>query len=506
MLIHSARAFLRIPRVFQVSINVALIGAVLACFACPSVIAADNTLRSIPVSCNAVAVVEIRNLVNSPLGRRGKWTDGLRQAYAEGLLSSPPWVTEIIQATSIGSATIGEPTTYSIYVMGPLAFVGDIAKHELAPLENIAGHQAVLSPRNVYFVQLDPGLIGAVQPANRQAVSRWVRSLNAGSAAAIDRDLINVLMTPDSGQIVVAVDLKDMLNPPHIRNWIDGTANLRAMGDVDGLATVLSSLRIARLSVQVTDSIVARLELDFELPIGNHAKAIEKAVIQWLDDAGARPQVIAAAKTKVSDKSISFEAPLDEVGLRRLLSLVQSPHIPAKEGGGAESRQPNAVASAAYYNKVCDLLNSLLYRNQDATNYDKTALWHEEFARRIAGLSTTAVDPVLLRWGRDVSKELIALARSLRGEVVRLDDLEQSIRYDDTTHYRWYGTSPSGPLYFPAWVSSNNNLDSVRAQQEGAVQKSAGQRDAIWNMLRQETAEIARKMEYTYRIKLKLPT
>ena len=202
---------------------------------------------------------------------------------------------------------------------------------------------------------------------------------------------------------------------------------------------------------------------------------------------------------------MTFEAPLDEVGLRRLLSLVQSPHIPTKEAGGAESHKPNAVASAAYYNKVCDLLNSLLYQNQDATEYEKTALWHEGFARRIARLSTTAVDPGLVRWGRDVSKDLITLARSLRGELVRLDDLERSIRYDETTHYHWYGFSPSGPLYFPAWVSSDNNLDLVRAQQEAAVEKSADQRGAIWNMLRQETAEIARKMEYTYHIKLKLP-
>jgi hypothetical protein len=197
--------------------------------------------------------------------------------------------------------------------------------------------------------------------------------------------------------------------------------------------------------------------------------------------------------------------PLDETGLRRLLTLVQSPHISAKEAENVENRQPNAVSSAAYYNKVCDQLNSLLYKNRDAQNYNKTALWHEQFARRIVNLSTIAVDPALVRWAQDVSKELLALAGSLRGEHVRIDDLERSIRFNETTHWQWYGEGVNGPLYFPAWVSSDDNLDQVRAQQDADVEKAADQRETIWNMLRQGTADVARQMEAKYHIKLKLP-
>lgn len=155
---------------------------------------------------------------------------------------------------------------------------------------------------------------------------------------------------------------------------------------------------------------------------------------------------------------------------------------------------------------MCGLLNALLSRNRGATGYHKTALWHVEFARKIGGLSPTEVDPALLRWGRDVSKELVALASSLRGESVRLDDLERSIRVDDTTMYNWAGAGPYGePLGFPVWVYSDSNLDLVRAQQDAAVEKSAGDRDAIWNILREETTAVAKQMEHKYGIKLKLP-
>jgi hypothetical protein len=479
---------------------------VLICSPAVSAFAADtDALRLIPGSCNAVAIVETKNLVNSPLGRREKWSDAVRRAYAEGLLSSPPWVKEMIQGTMVGSPAGGPPLTYSVYVTGQLMTVADIAKHELSHAENVGGHQAVLSPRNVYFVQFSPGLIGALQPANRQAASHWLQSAGQSRAPAISSDLVEALSADDKAQVVVAVDLKDMLNPRHLRNWIMGTPKLKNGGDIDALVTLLSELKTARLSVHVTDSIVARLRLDFDVPVGQHAPRVEQAVAQWLDDAGARPQMLATAKAQVSGHSVTFEAPLDEVGLRRLLGLIRSPHLTPKEAA-AEGTAPNAVASEAYYNKVCSLLNALLSRNRDATGYRKTASWHEEFARKIAALSPTAVDPLLLRWGRDVSKELMALAYSLRGEKVRLQDLEQSIRVDDTTMYNWTGAGPYGePLGFPVWVYSDSNLDLVRAQQDAAVEKSSGDRDAIWNMLRDETTAVAKQMEHKYHIRVKLP-
>jgi hypothetical protein len=474
--------------------------------ACNAIAADINPLSLVPGSCNAVAIVRMRNLVNSPLGKRGKWFDEARRAYAEGLLAGPPWVREIIQATTVGSMTSGQPLTYSIYVMNQPSVIADIAKHELAPLEKIAGHLAVASPRNVYFIQLATGLVGAVQPANRQVASNWARSLDKNRSSSLAPDLAEGLNTEDGAQVAVVVDLKDMLNSQHIVRWFVGSPKLRATDDIEGVAKLLSSLKTARLSVRVTDTIVAGLQLDFDSPIGRHANAIEKAVAQWLDDVGGRPRVIAAAKTKVSGNTFTLEMPLDEVGLRRLLTLVQSPQISPKEAGNPENRAPNAVASAAYYNKVCDLLNSLLYKNRDATEYEKTALWHEQFARRIAGLSTVAVDPDLVRWGRDVSKELVALSQSLRGELIQLDHLERSIRVDETTTYQWYGYSYlSGPLYFPAWVTTNDNVDQVRSQQETQAEKAASQREAVWNMLYQETTDVARKMESKYQIKLKLP-
>ena len=180
------------------SLGALIVGLVTLCWNASGSAGEPDALRLIPVSCNAVAVVQMRNLVNTPLGKRRKWFDEARRAYAEGLLSGPPWVKEIVHATAVGSATGAPPLTYSIYTMNQSSIIEDIAKHELARPEKLAGHGAVASPRNVYFVQLGTGLVAAIQPADRNAASQWVQLYDEQKLPTISPDLVEALKTQDS--------------------------------------------------------------------------------------------------------------------------------------------------------------------------------------------------------------------------------------------------------------------------------------------------------------------
>jgi hypothetical protein len=495
----------RLPKRKSVCVWLLLLAGTWTCVS--DVSAEPVDLQWIPGSCNVVAVVQMRMLVNSRLGQKGKWADEVRRAYAEGLLSAPPWVRQVTQATEIGSAAHGAATTYSIYTMDLDSVIGDIAKHELAPSEKIAGSFAVLSHRNVYFVQLAPGLVGAVQPADRQAVSRWVRSHKEGALAPVSLYLKRAVETPGDAQVMIAVDLADMLNERQIRKWLATAPRLASAKNLDELAALLSSLRGARLSVTVTDTVAGRLQLDFGAPVGSAAGALRSAVLQWFDDAGARIESLAAATSSASGNSLVFDASLDERALRRILSLIQSPHIPRKgdEPASAEMQKPNAVASARYYASVLQLLKALDRQNKRADDYLKTALWHDNYARRIDGLPTIAVDSELVTWGRDVAGKLRALAASLRGASVKVDRLTRSVRCDPIVFYQWYGFGVDGPLYFPTVVGVNDNREFVRSELDVTVAKDTEEREAIWKLISEETNEIARKMEYKYHVKLELP-
>jgi hypothetical protein len=449
----------------------------------------------------------LRALLNSPLGQRHKWLAEVRQAYAQGELSAPPFVRRIVQATMFDAAGGSKHVTYSIFTTDQDSVIHDVASHELAKTEKIAGHLAVDSPRNVYFVQLAPGVVGAVKPADRLAVSRWVRA-ESGGAAQIAPPLKAALESSAGAQIVVCVDLTDLLSPNQVRRWLATVPTLKSAKNLDELAALLSSLGIAQLTVRVGDTIDGRLRIDFGAPVAAHVAALKTAVLQWLDDAGARMEVLEGATVAASGNSLTFEAPLDEHAMRKILTLIQSPRLPSKGEPLAAGvpAQPNAVASAAFYDSVCDALNALIRKTQNASNYEKTAAWHENFARKIAELPTMGVDPDLVSWGRAVGGQLMALARSLRGVPIEVDRLQRTIRVDATTYNGWYATSAdAGPMYFPWWQQETSNVQDVRAQQDDVIARNADQREAIWRMLRDETAEVARKMEFKYQIKLKLP-
>ncbi len=164
-----------------------LVSSALLAFLSSRTCAADEieVLRWVPPTCNAVALVELRALLNSPLGQHHKWLAEVRQAYAQGELSAPPFVQRIVQGTMFDAAGGPKHVTYSIYSTDQDSVIHDVASHELAKTEKIAGHLAVDSLRNVYFVQLAPGVVGAVKPADRLAVSRWVRAESGAGAAQI---------------------------------------------------------------------------------------------------------------------------------------------------------------------------------------------------------------------------------------------------------------------------------------------------------------------------------
>lgn len=480
---------------------------------CSSVSGAESSvLPWVPDSCNAVAVINVRKVLNSPLGRRAKWSDKVRQAYAEGLLSAPPWVRQVIRATTLGAASHGESAVYSLYTMDQQSVIPQIAKHEMAPVEKIGGKFAVRSPRGVIFIQLASGLLGSLQPSDRSIAARWVRVGAETHKPQLSSYLREAIDASENSSILLAVDLAGSIDQQRAQKWFSARSrDGKSRGiedDAQQLAALFVSLQGARIAVNVTDSITGRLQLDFGSSVGPRVEAVKAAVLQWLDDAGARVHLLADAKARASGNSFILESPLDDRALHRIVSFIQSPHPlgAAEPLGNAESVKPNAIGSARYYDAVLQLLKSLDRRNQSAQDYEKTAYWHESAAHKIDSLATIGVDPELATWGRDVSANLRALAASLRGVPVEVNQLEKSVRFNATTYYRWYANSESqGPLYFPSWVRSSDNVDDVRAQQDDVVSKNADQRDAIWQMLRNQTIAVAQKIEYRYGIKLSRP-
>jgi hypothetical protein len=219
--------------------------------------------------------------------------------------------------------------------------------------------------------------------------------------------------------------------------------------------------------------------------------------LEWLDQAGARVDNLAAADAKVEGNSFVLSSQLEEQAFRRILSLIQTPH-PNEPGGerAPDGVQPaNVIASRRYYDAVVAAVRDLGNRNRRAADYEKTALWHEQFAVRIENLSTVGVDPDLAQWGYQVSSQLRALAYSLRGVPVEIDRLSRAIRYDVRTFHRRIGTTEWGGIFRPEWFAMESNLQDVLAAQQETILKDQDNREQIWTMLEEDRQAIVAKMK-----------
>jgi hypothetical protein len=335
-------------------------------------------------------------------------------------------------------------------------------------------------------------------------LARWLRFGETSTKAQTSAYIQEALENEAQPQVVVIVDLTDMIDANYAGRWLAASPAVnRLKPNLQKLTDDFASLRGFRLTITVTDDILARLTLDFGRPVDTSAEVLKAIVLEWLDESGARVASLANADAKVTGKSFALSSLIEEQGLRRVLSLIQTPHpseAVADPNNTTEVPAANAIASKRYYTAVVSLVKDLMSQNRKAADYTKTALWHEQYAVKIENLSTLGVDADLAAWGYDVAQRLRALASSLRGVPVQVDKLERSIRYDVKTYNQRMATTEYGAFFRPQWFTAESNLQDVRAAQQEAVIKDQEDREQIWNMMEEDRLKIVAKMKEKYKV------
>ncbi|MBI3863223.1 MAG: hypothetical protein HY290_15135 [Planctomycetia bacterium] len=461
----------------------------------------DDLIQWIPTSANSLAIVRMKDLLQSPHGRKQKWTTEHKEAYASGLVSTPLGVDLAVRATEVRTAGADQAATYTLYRTSLNDMVRQIAHRDKVTIDRVNELVAVRSLRGPYFVQLAPMLMGSVLPSDRQVLSRWLKSSANQPPAAGDNFLIQAITNDEHDQIVIAVETSDMLDAESVAQWISSHPKTRETSNVSELSALFAGMRGIRLSVQVTDKIVSRLQLTFSRPVGSNAPGVEKCILMWLAEAGARIDQFDSPETTTKGNSVTLEVQIDDEGFRRIISLIQTPHADVSHANSNGSDRPaDGIASRTYFQAVNKLVDNLSKQNRKATEYNQTALWHENFARKISSLSVAGVDPDLAAWGHSVSEHLLGLASSLRGTPVEVDKLDRKIRVQTQMNAYRYASTPYADLYRPGSVNVTSNLGDVRAAQNEAVLNGNDQRDQIWTMIYDDRTAIQKKMEDKYKI------
>ena len=376
---------------------------------------------------------------------------------------------------------------------------GAIGRSRKRALETIAGAQAVLSPRNLYFVEIRPWVIGMSYPADRQEVAKWVKSLRnvPGGIVRLDPFLKASVTSGDRlTQFIMAIDLADAVDPARV---LDGmiknrqfTANLN---NPNAAAKALGTVQGVKLTLMVTDTINGELRFEFgaaATPLVPWAKPL---LTDFLASRGASVEALDNWTAEADGNAIVMRGRMREQGFRRILSLVAPPAPPADVGGTALGAEIKMLATQEYFRTIQAYLDDLqkpsLKTQQD---YSKFATWYDSFAQKIEQLPVYAVDDDVAKYGKTTAYRLRAMAGSLRGDLLDVQKLEQSIT---VTPYV-YATSGWGRRLQPGvWLQSNQA--EVQAKQQGAVNRGSAARQDLWSRIDNDTAAIAQTLTARYK-------
>ncbi len=461
-------------------------------------------LRRVPEWANALTVVRLQMLLESPRGIREDWATQYELGYLSGAVRIPPSVKTMALATRFQANDSMDSTTVGIALLNKKRRLSleDLASREGGEIETVANHPAVLTSRHSYVVELAPGLMGAMQPANRQELARWIRFADRNRDPVLSPYLRNAASAGRGAPIQMAIDLEDIVDPKAVHLWLPNCKILKGnKGPCDALEELIKGLKGARFTARVEEKTTGEVRLDFSNPVGSHADYIKDLFLESLDEIGAALDDFrnCQVRTEADGKTVVLKTELSDDELMLIMSLIQIPSTNADpEGPKSPGAKADPVATERYFQAVQRLLDNLQKKTKKAEDYVKTAVWHETYAKRINQLPRQGVDQEMLQYGASVASKLWALANSLRGVPLKLDLLEsQKYVYTPPTIYFGFRRRPFNS-YLPAPAYTDTNVPEMAAQQAEAVAKGESDRDKIWKTLDQEKYRIRRRMREKY--------
>lgn len=467
--------------------------------------AADlNAIKSwLPSDVNAVSIIRAGEIMKSPRAVREDWAKSADAAFLAGAMTLPSDVDVLVRGSHLYPGMAAGNWSVAFLLFSRPVDMQRVAMHERSTIQTVAGKPAVYSTRNAYFAQIDTQILGIVSPAYRQQLARLIQHGTRGDANDLSEYLSEA--TADPSQIVLAMDLADMFEPDRLRRRLSAATMMKGHdADLDRVASLCMNVRGIRLSIAIGEHSDAKLSIDFGADVGTDGELVKSLLLEILADMGASIDALVSSKVSVEGKSVRLTAVFEDEDLRRVMSLVTSPHsggmeMPAaSETPGSTAPRISAEASRKYFKAVDQIITDLRRANARANDYAKTATWHDNFANKIDHLSTVAVDEELVQFGQNVSADLRAVAASLRGVAVDVNTLEQSVTYNTTytpgyEQIGWWSYGYSPPSY-----NVTSNLEEVRGKQAESVIAGSKDRDQVWLMITNGRARVLNSMKQKY--------
>jgi len=471
---------------------------------------ASDLTKFLPNDINALAIVRVEQIMQTPRAQQEEWAKAADQKFLSGAGTIPSWVRTLAVGFLTRPSVREELWAAGVASVPPAVTIESISLRDRVPVEQLNGISAVHSHRNTFVLGLAPGVLGIWRPAIRQEAARWALALEAKVTGPLSDYLVQAAQAP--GHIVMAIDLENMLDPANTFAHLAMVPEIVKSEQLQSrLQSVVMSVRGATLSIHIQEKTTAQLRVEFGQDISGLGTHLQKFFLTSLHDLGAAIEDFDRGVYQTDDQALVLTTDLSDESLRRLMSLItsapsssainpqQADTSPGTSPGTSPEMQVNAAASGKYFSQVDQFLEDLSKANRKATDYSRTALWHENFAAKIDELPTTGVDPAVVDYGSDVASKLRALGRSLRGQQLQVNLQQGTLTYDYDYNPGWASMSVWGGVGYGApSYRVTSNLQEVRQRQAAAIAEGARQREDVWSMITENRLKVLRQMQQKY--------
>jgi hypothetical protein len=461
----------------------------------------DDLLRVVPPQTNTLVLVNVTAAYASPLAKAEKWAEDYHQRYRSGVGFVPPDAKAVVIASEVNLTTMTRDHQLGLVRVTGYPTMSGLAAREGGSTDTIAGREAALSPRNVYYTDVSGPAVAAVYPADRQATARWIRYATAAKEPQLAPYLKQAADAAGDSVLTVAVDLSDSVDPYVLRLALTASPTLvKHKGlDLGRLARFVASVRGLTFTAKIADAITGTVRVDFADDPTPFRKVLRDLFLELLAEQGVIVPGMDRWEAAFDLKSMTLAGPMTTADLRRVLSLFA---FPGAAGEEAPKFTPGEVSAAATkrYLTAADGILADLRKMREGPDYTKTATWHEKAAAQLDHLSRVAVDPVAVAAVDGTARALRAIGASLRGVPIRVEEIGSKAYYYSQPNVG-FGISWWGGIR-PAWVGPNSvstNYPQVRAEAAKVIAEDQLKRTQAWSQIDNALAEARRKLTDKYK-------
>lgn len=375
-------------------------------------------------------------------------------------------------------------------------------------VDTIAGHDAVWSPRQTYFMPLQDNRLGFLRPADRSLLGRWV---TPGGDVNDSSYLAKVSDQPESYlSMMLAADLTNLVSAVPLEAKLKNFQSLQAQ-QPKTVAGILASVRGVSVIIGRKSLSQCILTVEFEKSPSSLKPIASDLLAEILERNGTAAPEVLTWETKVDGDRLTFQGPISETSLTGLLNIfsllgaaesVSDKFITLSDSPGSETEQI-AYATKHYFDEVTKRVEQI--RKHQSKTTGGMAKWNDQQARQLDEMGTLKVDPVMVQFGSDVASLLRGNALTVRQGNIQAGQIKASESLSSSTEYRvggyrggFYGGG--GGFSSSGYYNPNSTSDYQAVTDANARGNAYANYRSILSQIDKLTGEIRKAMTDKYMI------